>query len=122
MTPELQGEARRAHLALHNQTLMDEWHEVGKLWAEGRKLLGEGDKLQVEGRKLCAEGSKLWDEGDKLYAEGDKLYAEGRKLWGEGDKLWAQAVQDTFGNIAIKWVGMDCHLGNGEVYIWEGVI
>jgi hypothetical protein len=81
---------RRAHLILHGQTLLDAWTARCK--------------LRAEGRKLWAEGAKLWDEGAKLIAK--------------GDELWTEAVRQEFGGIIMKWVGRDCHLGNGEVYVW----
>lgn len=113
-------EQRRAHLALHGQTLLDEWQErckamdkIHKLWAEGKYLMGEGDVLltdTVPKNHTYAQRKLLLDKGRECYAQGYRLRIA-------MDAMWERAVLDAFGEIEIVW-GVDgsCTLGVGERY------
>ena len=103
-------------------SLETQWIARLKLRAEAQKLKAEAEKLRAEAENLWAEGAE-WIEGAKVRVEGARLRAEAENLWAEGEKLWAEAILSVYGKITLEWKyrgGMlDCHLGNGEVYLGD---
>lgn len=63
--------------------------------------------VSAKGNMLWAESSELEGMEEVVKAERYLLRAKGRLLKGKADKIWAEAVLAVYGNIKIRWKGIE---------------